>query len=194
MRPCCYNRAMTTKPTASGICFVTDDSVLLLKRAAEPHFGTWAFPGGKIEPGESSEEAARREFAEECGMADDYAAPLVPLWQTADGFQCFGRYVGDRFAPDINNEHSDWGWFKFDELPDNLHPSLHEGADNMPLIEGKRDKARAENIKTEVEAGKDPKQAAAIGYAVQRRAEGKDADPIGAAFDALHAACDLLCK
>lgn len=64
----------------------------------------------------------------------------------------------------------------------------------MPLIEGKSDKSRAENIKTEVEAGKDPKQAAAIGYAVQRRVEGKDADPISAAFDALHAACDLLCK
>lgn len=41
----------------------------------------------------------------------------------------------------------------------------------MPLIEGKSDKSRSENIKTEVEAGKDPKQAEAIGYAVQRRAQ-----------------------
>lgn len=41
----------------------------------------------------------------------------------------------------------------------------------MPLIEGKSDKARAKNIRTEVEAGKDPKQAEAIGYAVQRRAQ-----------------------
>lgn len=41
----------------------------------------------------------------------------------------------------------------------------------MPLIEGKSDKSRSENIKTEIEAGKDPKQAAAIGYAVQRRAQ-----------------------
>ncbi|AAR89292.1 gp02 [Burkholderia phage Bcep43] len=41
----------------------------------------------------------------------------------------------------------------------------------MPLIEGKSDKSRSENIRTEIEAGKDPKQAAAIGYAVQRRAQ-----------------------
>lgn len=41
----------------------------------------------------------------------------------------------------------------------------------MPLIEGKSDKARSENIKREIEAGKSPKQAEAIGYAVQRKAE-----------------------
>lgn len=43
----------------------------------------------------------------------------------------------------------------------------------MPLINGTSNKARQANIKTEIAAGKDPKQAAAIGYAVQRRAQGK---------------------
>lgn len=38
----------------------------------------------------------------------------------------------------------------------------------MPLIEGKSEKALQENIKTEIEHGKDPKQAAAIAYSVQR--------------------------
>ena len=37
----------------------------------------------------------------------------------------------------------------------------------MPLIESKSDKALQENIKREIEAGKDPKQAAAIAYSVQ---------------------------
>lgn len=41
----------------------------------------------------------------------------------------------------------------------------------MPLIEGKSDKARSENIATEIKAGKPAAQAAAIGYAEQRRAE-----------------------
>jgi hypothetical protein len=45
----------------------------------------------------------------------------------------------------------------------------------MPLIEGKSDKARSENIKTEIkEGGKAPKQAEAIAYSVQRKAGGKD--------------------
>jgi hypothetical protein len=44
----------------------------------------------------------------------------------------------------------------------------------MPLIEGKSDKARSENIATEMREGKPPAQAKAIGYAVQRKAGGKD--------------------
>jgi len=40
----------------------------------------------------------------------------------------------------------------------------------MPLIKSKSKKALRQNIRTEIEAGKPPKQAAAIGYAVQRRA------------------------
>lgn len=43
----------------------------------------------------------------------------------------------------------------------------------MPLIKGKSKQAREKNIKTEIAAGKDPKQAVAIGYAVQRRANRK---------------------
>lgn len=46
----------------------------------------------------------------------------------------------------------------------------------MPLIKSKSKAARKENIKREIDAGKDPKQAVAIGYAVQRRAEGKGSD------------------
>jgi hypothetical protein len=45
----------------------------------------------------------------------------------------------------------------------------------MPLIEGKSDKARSENIAREINVGKDPKQAAAIAYSVQRKARASDA-------------------
>ena len=40
----------------------------------------------------------------------------------------------------------------------------------MPLIHGTSDKAREANIKTEIAAGKDPKQAVAIGYSEQKEA------------------------
>lgn len=42
----------------------------------------------------------------------------------------------------------------------------------MPLIKSKSNAARERNIKTEIAAGKDPRQAVAIGYSVQRRAGG----------------------
>lgn len=42
----------------------------------------------------------------------------------------------------------------------------------MPLKQGTSDKTRSDNIAAEVRSGKDPKQAAAIAYDVQRRAGG----------------------
>ena len=41
----------------------------------------------------------------------------------------------------------------------------------MSLVKSPSKKAREENIKREIEAGKDPKQAVAIGYSVQREAK-----------------------
>lgn len=44
----------------------------------------------------------------------------------------------------------------------------------MPLIKGRSDAARSENIATEMRAGKKPAQAQAIAYAVQREARASD--------------------
>lgn len=41
----------------------------------------------------------------------------------------------------------------------------------MPLAQGGSEKALQENIKTEIERGKDPEQAAAIAYSVQRASD-----------------------
>jgi hypothetical protein len=43
----------------------------------------------------------------------------------------------------------------------------------MPLIKSASKAARETNVKREIEAGKDPKQAVAISYSVQRKAEGR---------------------
>ncbi|MGW3787293.1 NUDIX hydrolase [Micromonospora chokoriensis] len=67
-----YDVALVLLVDASG-------AVLLQHRdediAVSP--GQWSLPGGHVEPGESPEEAARRELLEETGLTAD---ELHPLW------------------------------------------------------------------------------------------------------------------
>ena len=44
------------------------DQILFCKRMNDPYEGLFNFVGGKIEPGETSEEAAYRELKEETGI------------------------------------------------------------------------------------------------------------------------------
>ena len=48
-----------------------DDRVLLVRRASPPNQGAWSLPGGAQELGETVFETARREIAEETGLAVD---------------------------------------------------------------------------------------------------------------------------
>jgi mutator protein MutT len=56
-------------------------ALLLTRRAAtlRAHAGQWALPGGRIDPGETPEEAALRELEEEVGLTADPAGVLGRL-------------------------------------------------------------------------------------------------------------------
>jgi len=53
--------------TIDGIIFL-DDKVLLVKRSIKPYRGYWCVPGGRVEFGETVEEAVHREVKEETGL------------------------------------------------------------------------------------------------------------------------------
>jgi ADP-ribose pyrophosphatase YjhB (NUDIX family) len=52
-----------------AILFDRGGRLLLVERANEPNRGQWSLPGGRVEPGESGEQAVLREVAEETGLA-----------------------------------------------------------------------------------------------------------------------------
>lgn len=73
---------------------LTRPSMLLAARRTEPPelAGGWELPGGKVDPGESEEEALHREIEEELGV-------LVELGELVEGPLPDGRWpLGDRFA------------------------------------------------------------------------------------------------
>lgn len=54
--------------TATAIIRFSPDSILLIKRFTKPFKGYWALPGGRVEPGETVEQAVVREVKEETGL------------------------------------------------------------------------------------------------------------------------------
>ena len=51
-----------------GAVVLHEGRVLLVKRGRPPGLGRWSLPGGLVELGENTADAARREVAEECGI------------------------------------------------------------------------------------------------------------------------------
>ena len=60
---------MVERPVvAVGVLLLDGERLLLIQRARPPAPGKWSIPGGKVELGESLEQAALRELREETGL------------------------------------------------------------------------------------------------------------------------------
>src|SRR5215212_6359123 len=100
--------------------------VLLVRRNKEPYQGKWSFPGGSIEPGETSREAARREALEETGVEVevlDVADVIDSIHPPANGHPGYHYVLIDFLAvptgrcdPVASTDVSEARWVPLDDL------------------------------------------------------------------------------
>lgn len=122
------NAGGLTKIRAAGVIFEAEDGrVLFVKRNGKSgdQGGKWAFPGGKIEKGETPAEAASRECEEEIGRpAKGLGKPLDHSSSATVDFTTYKCRVPKAFTPELNDEHTDFKWANPDGPPAPLHPGV----------------------------------------------------------------------
>jgi 8-oxo-dGTP diphosphatase len=110
-----------------------DGQVLVCRRAADRSAGgRWEFPGGKIEPGESAQQALQREIAEELGVMITVGAHLDTTTTIVDGtpieLLCF---LVDEFHPEpaASTDHDQLHW-----CPPEALPALNFAEPDLPAV------------------------------------------------------------
>jgi 8-oxo-dGTP pyrophosphatase MutT (NUDIX family) len=127
-----------------------DRRYLLLRHRSEEY---WAFPKGKIEPGEDSFAAAVREVFEETNI--DGLQPIPGFREVSQYHFCRnGRTIAKRVAyflgetseddVSLSAEHSDFRWLSFDEALsiltyDEGRRILREADRRLRLVDSERD-------------------------------------------------------
>ncbi|MDD5639425.1 MAG: NUDIX hydrolase [Candidatus Pacebacteria bacterium] len=108
-----------------GVIVIKDGKVLLGKRKGAHGEGSWAFPGGHLEFGESLEDCANREVAEETGIKIEN---IRKFSYTNDFFSVENKHyitcfvIADYESGEVEILEPDkcerWGWFEWDHLPE----------------------------------------------------------------------------
>lgn len=121
--------------SAAGIILYAEDTGRygLQQRSNEINDpGLWAAWGGGREPGETLEQCARRELAEEGG----YTGP-IKLQRLAENakYVTFLGTVPSEFEPRANPEWQDYCWVEAGDWPSPMHPGVAAALKNIPVNE-----------------------------------------------------------
>ncbi|PWU23498.1 DNA mismatch repair protein MutT [Candidatus Cerribacteria bacterium 'Amazon FNV 2010 28 9'] len=110
-----------------GVIVIRDGKVLMGKRKNSHGDGTWNFPGGHLEGGETPQECAIREVKEETGLEirDLRIGPYTNDIFEQEHKQYITLFIvtySQQGEPTVMepNKCSEWKWFSWDHLPQPL--------------------------------------------------------------------------
>ncbi|MBV4491050.1 NUDIX domain-containing protein [Pseudomonas oryzicola] len=103
---------MTSKERHSTVMCLQAGKVLLVRKAT----GEWSLPGGKIDPGETQLDAARRELREETSLEMLDAQFLGHHVFDAEEHWLYRMAVSPGMTPHPSHEIVECRWFSGDEL------------------------------------------------------------------------------
>jgi 8-oxo-dGTP diphosphatase len=94
---------------------VVRDGLVLAAYRSGPE-GGWEFPGGKVEPGETEEQAAVREIREELDLEIKVGASLGPTVAISDKYELRVYLASIVAGEPVRREHAELRWFGPAEL------------------------------------------------------------------------------
>jgi 8-oxo-dGTP diphosphatase len=108
---------------ASLIILINKKKVLLLRRSekVDSGEGLWCFPGGRVEPDETSLDAAIRELKEEVNLNVKAKNLAYVFTMRKDEDKDIIFYISDKWSgtPKVNWESDEYGWFEPKNFPVN---------------------------------------------------------------------------
>ena len=131
------------RPAARVVVLDSSSRIFLMKGSdpMRPENGTWwEIPGGGMEPGEQSEDAARRELYEECGFSDVEVGPCIWTQYVEFDFAMYHFKSDERIHIAYSSTSGEWDpkglealeaaafedgrWWSIDELLDSEEAML----------------------------------------------------------------------
>lgn len=114
------SKPKTVRLVSAALILRGEEILICQRRRGQPMEFKWEFPGGKIEPGETAEQALARELEEELGIDAEIGAHVVGIRHTyrhggAVDLQFFAVHA---FQGELENRvFNDFRWVPVKDLP-----------------------------------------------------------------------------